>query len=57
MCALLEAEEQTSGYLHSTAAVLLDKHEGSLYKLRDAAGKEPEQERKLLTEIKGLAKV
>lgn len=50
-------EEQTSGYLHSAAVVLLDKYEGSLYKLRDAAKKEPEEERKLLTEIKGMAKV
>lgn len=51
------AEEQTSGYLHSAAAVLLDKYEGSLYKLREVAKKEPEEERKLLTEIKGMAKV
>ena len=43
--------------MHSSAEILLDKYEGSLFKLREAAGEKPEAERKKLQEIKGLAKV
>ncbi len=57
MMSAWRAEEQTSGYLHSAASVLLDKYGGDLYKLRKEAKQEPEAERKMLSEIKGLAKV
>ena len=43
--------------MHSSAEILLDKYEGNLFKLREAAGEKPETERKKLQEIKGLAKV
>ena len=43
--------------MHSSAEVLLDKYEGNLFKLREAAKEKPEAERKKLQEIKGLAKV
>ena len=36
---------------------LLDKYEGSLFKLRQDAKEKPADERKRLQEIKGLAKV
>ena len=56
-CLPLGAEEQTAKYMHSSAQVLLDKYEGSLYKLREAAKEKPDAERKKIQEIKGLAKV
>ena len=43
--------------MHSSAEVLLDKYEGDLFKLREAAKEKPDAERKKLQEIKGLAKV
>ena len=50
-------EEQTATYLHSAAEVLLQNYEGSLFKLREAAGKNPDDIKSRLKEIKGLAEV
>ena len=43
-----------SGRIESTADMLLEKYEGSLEKLREAAGKDPRQEMKLIREFKGM---
>ena len=41
-----------SGRLESAADMLLEKYGGDMEKLREAAGRDPEQEKKLLKEFK-----
>ena len=38
--------------LEATSALLLEKYEGDMSKLRDAAGKDPKKERKLVKQFK-----
>lgn len=54
---IYQRKEQTAKYLHSAASVLLEKYEGSLFKLRDASGKDQEKMKSNLKEITGLAEV
>jgi endonuclease III len=50
-------DERTSTMLGDTAQILLDKYQGDLRKLREEAGRDVEQEKKLLTQFKGIGKV
>ena len=50
-------DESTSRMLGNTAQMLLDKYQGDLRKLRDAAEKDPRRERALLKECKGIGDV
>jgi hypothetical protein len=50
-------DESTSRVLGATAAMLQDKYQGDLRKLRDAAERAPGRERDLLKECKGLGEV
>jgi hypothetical protein len=50
-------DERTSSMLGDTSAMLLEKYEGDLRKLREAAGRDPGKERQLLKECKGLGDV
>ena len=50
-------DESTSRMLGDTAQMLLDKYQGDLRKLRDAAEKDPRRERALLKECKGIGDV
>ena len=50
-------DESTARMLGDTAAMLQDKYQGDLRKLRDAAEREPQRERELLEECKGLGEV
>jgi endonuclease III len=50
-------DESTSRMLGDTAQMLLDRYGGDLRKLREAAERDPGQERKLLKECKGLGDV
>lgn len=50
-------DEQTSTWLGDTAAYLLERYEGDLRQLREAAGADPARERELLKELKGLGDV
>ena len=50
-------DESTARMLGDTAQMLKDKYQGDLRKLRDAAEREPERERALLKECKGLGEV
>lgn len=43
-----------SSRLESTAEMVLEKYGGDLEKLREAAGKDPEKEMKLIKEFKGV---
>ena len=43
-----------SGRIESTAEMVLEKYEGSLEKLREAAGRDPQKEMKLIREFKGV---
>lgn len=54
---IYQRKEQTAKYLHSAASVLLDKYEGSLFKLREASGKDQNKIKENLKEITGLAEV
>ncbi|KAK9807102.1 hypothetical protein WJX73_005082 [Symbiochloris irregularis] len=54
---IYQRKEQTAKYLHSAASVILDKYEGSLFKLREASGKDQEKIKSNLKEITGLAEV
>ena len=40
--------------IESAADMVLEKYEGDLEKLREAAGKDPEEEKKLIREFKGV---
>ena len=50
-------DEKTSRMLADTSELLLEKYAGDLRKLRDAAERDPERERTLLMEFKGIGKV
>jgi hypothetical protein len=50
-------DERTSTMLGETSALLLDRYGGDLRRLRDEAGRDPENERKLLEECKGIGDV
>ena len=50
-------QERTATMLGDTAEGLLDCHGGDLRSLRDEAGRDPDQERKLLKRFKGLGDV
>ena len=43
-----------SGRIESTADMVLEKYEGTLEKLREAAGRDPQREMKLIREFKGV---
>ena len=50
-------DESTSRYLGYTAALLVERYGGDLRRLREAAGRQPERERELLKEFKGIGDV
>lgn len=47
-------DESTSRMLGDTAQLALDRYRGDLRRLRDAAGRKPGEEKRLLTEFKGI---
>lgn len=47
-------DESTSTMLHDTASRLLDRYHGDLRQLRDEAGRDPAEERRLLQQFKGI---
>jgi endonuclease III len=50
-------DERTSRMLGETTELLLDRYRGDLRRLRDEAERDPEQERRLLKEFKGIGDV
>jgi hypothetical protein len=50
-------DEKTSRFLADTSALLLEKYDGDLRKLREAAERDPARERELLRECKGIGDV
>jgi len=50
-------DESTSRYLDETAKLLLDRYKGDLRHLREAAERQPNTERALLKEFKGIGDV
>jgi endonuclease III len=50
-------DESTSRMLGETTELLLDRWRGDLRRLREEAGRDPEQERALLREFKGIGDV
>lgn len=50
-------DESTSRYLDQTAHLLLDRYNGDLRQLREAAERHPDRERELLKEFKGIGDV
>jgi len=50
-------DEQHAGYLGEVAELCVDKWQGDLRKLRDAADRDPARERELIREFKGIADV
>ncbi len=50
-------DERTASMLGDACELLLDRYQGDLRKLREAAGRDPNQERKLIKEIKGIGEV
>ena len=50
-------DESTSRILGNTAEMLLEKYQGDLRRLRDAAERDPGRERALLRECKGIGEV
>jgi hypothetical protein len=50
-------DERTATMLAATAELILDRYQGDLRRLRDAANRDPSQERKLLEECKGIGNV
>jgi endonuclease III len=50
-------DESTSRYIAETTRLLLDHYGGDLRKLRKAAGRDPERERQLLKQFKGIGDV
>jgi endonuclease III len=50
-------DESTSRMLQDASDLLLEKYNGDLRKLRDAADQDPERERQLLKEVKGVGDV
>lgn len=47
-------DEKTAGFLGEVADLCLSRYGGDLRKLREAAGRDPKQERRLLMEFKGI---
>lgn len=50
-------DERTSRMLGETAVMLVERYDGDLRRLREAAERDPQQERKLLVQVKGLGDV
>jgi len=50
-------DERTSTMLGKMAQLLVNSYQGDLRRLRDAAGRDPAQERRLLDEFKGIGEV
>lgn len=50
-------DERTSTMLGDTAALLLDRYGGDLRRLRDEAARDPDAERRLIDEFKGIGTV
>jgi endonuclease III len=50
-------DESTSRYIADTTSLLMERYGGDLRKLREAAGHDPKQERRLLKEFKGIGDV
>ena len=50
-------DESTARMLGDTVRLLIDRYDADLRKLRDAAGRDPAQERRLLKEFKGIGDV
>ncbi len=50
-------DERTATMLGETCEILLDRYGGDLRRLREEAGREPERERSLLKELKGIGDV
>ncbi len=50
-------DERTSKMLGETSQLLIDMYQGDLRKLREAAGRDPKRERKLLDQLKGIGEV
>lgn len=50
-------DERTSTMLGETAQMLVDMYQGDLRRLREAAGRDPGRERKLLDQFKGVGEV
>jgi len=50
-------DERTSAMLGDTAELIIDRYDGDLRNLRQEAEKEPDQERRLLKEFKGIGDV
>jgi endonuclease III len=50
-------DERTATMLGETAEMLLDRYRGDLRKLREEAGRDPGEERRLLKEFKGIGDV
>lgn len=50
-------DERTSTMLGDMAQVLVNRYQGDLRRLREAANRDPAQERKLLDEFKGIGEV
>ena len=50
-------DERTAAMLGDACELLLDRYRGDLRRLRAEAGRDPRQERRLLTEVKGLGEV
>jgi endonuclease III len=50
-------DERTASMLGDACELLLDRYQGDLRKLREAAGRDPDRERKLLKEVKGIGEV
>jgi hypothetical protein len=50
-------DESTSRMLGDSSRMLLDRYQGDLRKLREAAGHDPREERRLIEEFKGIGEV
>lgn len=50
-------DESTSRYIADTTMLLLDRYDGDLRKLREAAQRQPDEERRLLKQFKGIGEV
>lgn len=50
-------DESTASYLGETSDLLLERYDGDLRRLRDEADRDPEEERRRLTDFKGIGEV
>src|SRR5215218_7347331 len=50
-------DERTASMLGDACELLVDRYRGDLRRLRAEAGRDPKEERRLLTEVKGLGEV